>query len=357
MVEIINILILLFIGLISEIYTNIQSFFIIPFLVIIILCCTSLSIKKYSKLSYLYLGLSLLFQDFIVFLPCAFYIIISDEKLYISYILFFAPFLLHIQYNSNFIVFITMIIAYTLKIIYIKDEKLRNAYRTQRDNTKELADLLQKTNKDLLVHQQQEIHIGILNERNRIAREIHDHVGHLLSSALLQIGAIETINTQDNLNDSIHNLKKTISNGMDNVRKSVHNLHEDSLNLETIVSKLCEEFSFCEAKFEYDVINDLSNEKYYHFLAIIKEAMNNTIKHSNATSFSIVLREQPLFYQLIIQDNGNQISKNNSGMGLQNMKDRVEAMRGILNINTSKGFQIFITIPKEGKNNESINYR
>ena len=59
--------------------------------------------------------------------------------------------------------------------------------------------ILSEKNKNLLIQQEQEVRIATLNERNRIAREIHDNVGHLLSSALLQIGAIQAIFTQEEL--------------------------------------------------------------------------------------------------------------------------------------------------------------
>lgn len=356
MVEIINIIILLFIGFISGINESTQILFVIPFLTIIICSCISLSIPKYNKISYFYLGLSIFNPEFLPFLPCAFYILTEDNNFHFDYLLFLIPYFTCKNYLMSFFLFITLGIAYILKIRYLEEKKLRIEYREQRDNSKELADLLTKTNKDLMIRQEQEIHIATLNERNRIAREIHDHVGHLLSSALLQIGAIETINSQENLKNAIHNLKATISSGMDNVRNSVHDLHDDALDIEVMIHKLCDEFTFCKAEFEYDVIKPLNNSIYYHILAIVKEAMNNTMKHSNASLLKIILREQTTFYQLIIHDNGTSISKNEKGIGLKNMSDRIDAMQGFFNIDTTNGFQIFITIPKEEKKNESTNY-
>jgi|LSQX01.2.fsa_nt_gb signal transduction histidine kinase len=74
------------------------------------------------------------------------------------------------------------------------------------------------------------------------------------------------------------------------------------------------------------------------------------MKHSDATRASVVLREHPAFYQLIIKDNGR--VKNfdpDRGMGLKNMADRVHALQGIINITTEDGFAIFISVPKEEK--------
>ena len=219
----------------------------------------------------------------------------------------------------------------------------------QRDATKELANLIEEKNKNLLLAQEQDIHIAILNERNRIAREIHDHVGHLLSSSLLQIGALQAINQQDNMKAPLQDLRSTISQGMDNVRNSVHDLHDDALDLHIVLQKLCEEYTFCKIQLEYDIVHPFGNTMYYHILAIIKEALHNITRHSNANMVSLTLREQPAFYQLIIHDNGTDIYIKKEGIGLQNMKDRVDQMHGFFNILTDDGFQIFITIPKEDK--------
>ena len=92
-----------------------------------------------------------------------------------------------------------------------ENEEIKLSFMRQRDATKELADILSNKNRHLLVQQEQEIRIAILDERNRIAREIHDHVGHLLSSALLQIGAIQAIQKEDKLKEPLQNLRDTLS--------------------------------------------------------------------------------------------------------------------------------------------------
>ena len=51
--------------------------------------------------------------------------------------------------------------------------------------------------------------------------------------------------------------------------------------------------------------------------------------------------------QLLIEDNGTALSLSGSGIGLVNMKDRIQSLKGNIQIQTDKGFKIFITIPKE----------
>lgn len=76
------------------------------------------------------------------------------------------------------------------------------------------------------------------------------------------------------------------------------------------------------------------------------------MKHSNATHAELILREHPAFYQLIVRDNGTNISQaavnegEKEGMGLKNITDRVLAFNGNINIKTDDGFTIFITFPR-----------
>ena len=358
MSEIINMTILLFFGCSFLYMDGIQLFSILPLLLIIIFSCIIMLDPKRKALVFFYLLLSLFYPDFLYFIPCAYYIWIKEKTVHLEHLLFLLPYMLRLTTQSHiFLLACALVLAYILKIRYIENEQLNYSYLQQRDASKELAILMEEKNKSLLVAQEQDIHIAILNERNRIAREIHDHVGHLLSSALLQIGALQAINEQKSLKEPLQDLRQTISQGMDNVRNSVHDLHDDALDLKIVLEKLCSEFTFCHITLEYDILHPFENHVYYHILAIIKEALHNVTRHSNATMVSLILREQPAFYQLIIHDNGTKIEIEESGIGMHNMKERVEKMHGFFNLHTEDGFQIFITIPKEDMKYESTDHR
>lgn len=62
-----------------------------------------------------------------------------------------------------------------------------------RDTDTELKLVMEQRNRELLEKQDNEIYLATLRERNRIAREIHDNVGHMLSRSILQVGALATI--------------------------------------------------------------------------------------------------------------------------------------------------------------------
>ena len=78
---------------------------------------------------------------------------------------------------------------------------------------------------------------------------------------------------------------------------------------------------------------------------IVKEAVNNIQKHSNAKNASIRVCMHPGFYLLSIADNGTKISTTDSrGIGLSNMEERVRALNGVIRFDTENGFKITIII-------------
>lgn len=210
--------------------------------------------------------------------------------------------------------------------------------------------LLKEKNQALLAKQDAEVHAATLAERNRIAREIHDNVGHLLSRTLLMTGAIQTMNHTEELKLPLEQLEDSLNQAMTSIRENVHNLHDEAVNLENAAKQLVQAFQFCPVCLIYDIGYEPPVVIRYTFLAITKEALANIIKHSNATQGKIVMREHPGLYQLEISDNGTDIDSSFSyqaGIGLNNMQERISQLHGTLTFDTSNGFRIFITIPKE----------
>lgn len=230
-----------------------------------------------------------------------------------------------------------------------EQNKLHSKYNELSDKTREMSIQLKKQNNDLIKNQDSELYVATLNERNRIAREIHDNVGHLLSSAILQSGALLTIIRDDKIREHIKTLNDTLSQAMNSIRNSVHELYDESIDLNARIEDIIKQFTFCEISYEYDFSSNPGKKLKYAFISIVKEALSNIMRHSDATRASISFREHPALYQLIIRDNGTVKSYSmDNGLGLKNMIDRVHAFNGNFNVITENGFEIFISIPKEG---------
>ncbi|MCL2663290.1 MAG: histidine kinase [Oscillospiraceae bacterium] len=226
-----------------------------------------------------------------------------------------------------------------------------------RDSTKERAESLEQRNRELIGKQDYEIKLATLAERNRIAREIHDNVGHMLTRSLLQVSALRVTHTDDEeLTDELDMIKGTLSDAMDSIRSSVHDLHDESIDLKSRLEAMIVGFMFCPVKLRYDA-GDLPTPIKLCFAAIVREALSNIAKHSSATEANITLMEHPSFYQLVISDNGavqgsRNVGSGGGGIGLQNMSERVDALNGVFRINQTRGFKIFISVPKI--NNRSV---
>ncbi len=296
----------------------------------------------------LYLFFSASNIQFLYYLPILMYDWFLPKQALLSGLLLL-PILVQIFQHPLTIIIVALSFfpAVILKQKSTRSQQLQKAYQIQRDATEELNILVTQKNKELMIRQNQEIHIAILHERNRIATDIHDTVGHLLSSSLLQIGALQTINEQSTLIEPLQDIKKTLTTGLDSIRRSIHDMYKESIDLESELQKLTQAFAKCPITLTYDIASYLPDNHTFHIISIVKEAMNNIIKHSNADTAEILLREQPIFYQLIIRDNGSDIHISNEGIGLKSMRSRVQEMHGYFRCNTKNGFEIFITIPKE----------
>ncbi|MDE6024137.1 MAG: sensor histidine kinase [Lachnospiraceae bacterium] len=245
-----------------------------------------------------------------------------------------------------------------------KNEKLFTKVKRIRDDEQEKNILLAERNKSLIEKQNNELYVATLKERNRIAREIHDNVGHMLTRSILQMGALMAVNREEPLHGQLASVKDSLDTAMNNIRESVHDLHDEAIDLKQAVNDAALPL---EGKFRYRLEYDISTEvdrKYkYAIISIVKEGVSNIIKHSKNNLVDITLREHPAMYQIIIHDysedtvgkqhytekiyrNKKGYISGENGIGLQNMRDRVDDFQGNITITTDRGYKVFITLPK-----------
>lgn len=297
----------------------------------------------------IYSAICIFFPPLILFFPViAFDFLSSKNQPIILSIL--VPIIYNISFYSTYqyiLVLLIFIAASALKIWTSKMSEMRRNLNKQRDDMTEKSLVMQEKIDELTSSQDNECKLATLNERNRIAREIHDNVGHLLSSSILQIGAIMAITKDQQIKESLSVVKQTLDDGMNSIRNSVHNLNNESIDLPRNIKKLVDEFTFCNISLEYKYSTDPPTNVKYAIIAIVKEALSNVIKHSNASCVEIKLYEHPSLFQLVIKDNGTSFKTNPNGMGLENIRQRVENLKGIVNFETSDGFKIFISFTKQ----------
>lgn len=250
---------------------------------------------------------------------------------------------------------VLLLMAFAVMLSYFTELLLgyQMKLHSMRDASMEHDMLMEQMNHQLIEKQNAQIYNATLKERNRIAREIHDNVGHMITRSILQVGAIGVINTDEKLKAPIADLKSTLDTAMDSMRKSVHDLYDESVDLRQVLAKLKPTDSAFAFSLEYDCEDDVPREVKYAFIAIAKEAVNNAVKHSNSDEIRIIVREHPAFYQLEIMDNGTSADERKlsgetgDGIGIKNIKERVAAIGGTMRIKADDGFMIFVTLMKK----------
>jgi len=181
-------------------------------------------------------------------------------------------------------------------------------------------------------------------ERKRLAENLHDDVGPLLSAINIQLGSIDVEN------EKLEFIKATLIDAIKSVRTVSLRLSPailTELGLNQAFEQLCRRFiKYSEIKLnkEWDksVMNLLSKNEQINIYRIVQEIMNNTIKHSSAKLFILKCRVDKLNdISLVMKDDGIGFNQNllqsKESLGLKNIKARVEAIKGELII-TSNNF-------------------
>jgi signal transduction histidine kinase len=195
---------------------------------------------------------------------------------------------------------------------------------------------------------------GSLQERNRIAREIHDSLGHSLTALNLHLEmALKLSQIQpEKSHEVLKEAKRLGSVALNDVRQSVSTLRSDPLqdrDLATAIAKLADEFSrssqiqpVCDLQLPDQLPQPIATTIY----RIVQEALTNISKYAQATEVMISIHTFPNELKLHIVDNGCGFTptNNTTGFGLQGMRERVLSLHGhfeIISTPTPRPVQLF----------------
>ncbi len=331
---------------------------VLLFLLTLIFLCLDDLIRKDGYITAFFFGavvLSFIVPQAAFFLPCFLYSLFSRKKTALAFFCLL-PVLLagseHMTYTLQLLLLLFLLFAAALSDLHRRHLALLKEFRMQRDTDKEEQLLLKKQTEALRKEQDSNLNLAMLQERTRIAREIHDNVGHLLSRSLLQLGALLTIHKED---ESLLLLKESLDAAMNGIRNSVHDLRDQGIELKSSTRLLLSDCKGYHTDLTYEISSEPPISVTYCLLTITKEAISNTIKHSNADSISVKLQEFTSLYHLSIADNGTTaaLPSQPAGMGLENMQARALALGGTIRFSVQDGFHIFVSIPKENEHESS----
>jgi signal transduction histidine kinase len=249
-----------------------------------------------------------------------------------------------IFFHFNF----ALLFALTLVFILL----LMNTVLSERQSRDKLAMANEKLRQYALQIENQ----ATLEERNRIAREIHDSLGHSLTALNLQLETALKLSQSDPKRaiTFLARAKELGSKALQDVRHSVSAMRSNPLqgqSLEKAIATLLEDFyrstailPVCEINLAYLLPTEVNTALY----RIIQESFTNISKYAHATEVKLELSITSDL-QLMIQDNGRgfDLARNTTGFGLQSMRDRTLALGGNFNINSTpgSGCKIIVNIP------------
>ncbi|NDJ22615.1 response regulator [Nostoc sp. B(2019)] len=201
--------------------------------------------------------------------------------------------------------------------------------------------------------------MAALEERNRIARDIHDSLGHSLVALNVQMETVLTLWQVDaeRARSFLVEAKKLGSEALRSVRESVSAIRSDPLQgqlLEGAIANLASEFYHLTdvlPECHIDLSQPLSNSVNHAVYRIIQEGLTNIYKYAKATSVQIKIQTTAAGLSLTLQDNGQGFQSDQSvtGYGLQGMRERTATLGGHLEIvsKPGAGCQIIANFPRE----------
>jgi two-component system NarL family sensor kinase len=187
------------------------------------------------------------------------------------------------------------------------------------------------------------------HERKRIAKDLHDGMGTLLSAAKLKLSALQDQRVGDTIN--------LLDDAIAELRNISHNLMPATLSKLGLVAALENLFSKIRnlANLEINLVvhgftGRIPEEKEMILYRIVLELVNNVVKHANATALTVQLIKYPGEIMLTVEDNGSGFSENalyKTGIGLSNIRSRIAYLEGSMRIDTNQdaGTTVIVDVP------------
>ena len=314
-------------------------------IILFVFCDCMYHLKKGLKYQVLLVALGLIYLLVNYEIVTYFYTLVNIEEYFLVYDASIRNCLIIIKRlleGFNIILFIIFMIIYILKQIQ------ENEYISKKLSM--VAMINKKMQKYVIVTEK----FGEKNERKRLARELHDTIGHALAGMAVGVDAcITMIDKNPQLAKAqLKVISKAIRKGMKDVRNSLNKMRPDFLQqyrLKEAIEKMKEEISNVtdlKINLNYQIDETGFDTKIEDILfRVIQESITNSIRHGLATVVDINIYKENNLLCLKIKDNGKGCKAINYGFGLKQMVERVSQIRGDINFYSENGFTTEIKIP------------
>ena len=261
--------------------------------------------------------------------------------------------LIYFIYNALNLMTVVCFILCCIIIIVSKEEIIEK--NLELNKRLEIANTdLQRTNEELEKSLMDNARLAEIRERNRIAREIHDTLGHTLTGLAAGIDACIALAGDDKpaLRNQLNLLSKVSRNGIKDIRMSVSSLRPDAperLNLKSAIEELVENtkrVAGVNIKLDCDIINlKFDEDEEMAIYRIVQESLTNAIRHGRAKNIDVSIKKNYGSINLLICDDGIGCENIKAGFGLRHIRERVNMLKGQVNFSSEEGFKVEAMIP------------
>ncbi|PKG52324.1 histidine kinase [Olleya sp. 1-3] len=244
------------------------------------------------------------------------------------------------------LVLITLIV---LRLFYIQRLRVQKELNLQQEeNAKQKINQMIQDHKLSVIERYQE---GQDEERARLARDIHDGIGSDLAGIKL---AFEHYSEKHEDASQAKRIGEAIDNACFDIRSLSHQLHPLSFSkigftsfLNDFVDQITNNTTLTIQTFIFpeEDIDKLPEDLLADAYRIVQELINNIIKHAKATEADVQLTKHDAYLNIVVHDNGKGFKTNKKqGIGLRNIKERLQKVQGTLDIDSGSGNGTSITI-------------
>ncbi len=261
--------------------------------------------------------------------------------------------LIYFIYNALNLMTVVCFILCCIIIIVSKEEIIEK--NLELNKRLEIANTdLQRTNEELEKSLMDNARLAEIRERNRIAREIHDTLGHTLTGLAAGIDACIALAGDDKpaLRNQLDLLSKVSRNGIKDIRMSVSSLRPDAperLNLKNAIEELVENtkrVAGVNINLDCDTINlKFDEDEEMAIYRIVQESLTNAIRHGKAKNIDVSIKKNYGSINLLICDDGIGCEDIKAGFGLRHIRERVNMLKGQVNFSSEEGFKVEAMIP------------
>ncbi|WP_017427315.1 MULTISPECIES: helix-turn-helix transcriptional regulator [Paenibacillus] len=191
--------------------------------------------------------------------------------------------------------------------------------------------------------------ITLLEERDRLSKDLHDTMGHSYTSIIMGLEILRTELATKDGEQKIDSLLQLARNSMEEVRAYLHQIDspQESLPLTVTLQQLAEEFQkHAQVNVRTRIIGEeyiVSKQAKMTFYRSLQESLTNAVRHGQSTEIIVSLHFEPQQTRLDVQDNGGGVEEWKDGFGLTAMKERATQLQGRVTVYSEKGEGTFIS--------------